>query len=38
MAHLSILGSGNMGQAITAVADKGGHDKLSWTGGFGIVA
>lgn len=25
MAHLSILGTGNMGQAIAAVADKGGH-------------
>src|SRR5688572_9752394 len=25
MAHLSILGTGNMGQAIAAVAAKGGH-------------
>src|SRR3954471_13249914 len=25
MAHLSILGTGNMGQAIAAVAGKGGH-------------
>ncbi len=25
MAHLTILGTGNMGQAIAAVADKGGH-------------
>ena len=25
MAHLSILGTGNMGQAIAAVASKGGH-------------
>jgi NADPH-dependent F420 reductase len=25
MAHLSILGTGNMGQAIAAIADKGGH-------------
>jgi len=25
MAHLSILGTGNMGQAIAALADKGGH-------------
>ena len=26
MAHLSILGTGNMGQAIAAVAGRGGHD------------
>jgi predicted dinucleotide-binding enzyme len=25
MAHLSIIGTGNMGQAIAAVAEKGGH-------------
>jgi hypothetical protein len=25
MAHLSILGTGNVGQAIAAVAGKGGH-------------
>ena len=25
MAHLSIIGTGNMGQAIAAVAGKGGH-------------
>ena len=25
MAHLTILGTGNMGQAIAAVAGKGGH-------------
>jgi hypothetical protein len=25
MAHLSIIGTGNMGQAIASVAGKGGH-------------
>ena len=25
MTHLSILGTGNMGQAIAAIAGKGGH-------------
>ena len=25
MAHVTILGTGNMGQAIAAVADAGGH-------------
>jgi 8-hydroxy-5-deazaflavin:NADPH oxidoreductase len=25
MAHLSIIGTGNMGQAIAAVAGRGGH-------------
>jgi len=59
MTHVSIIGTGNMGQAIAGVVGKGGHavkragelealgflqitlaanEKVSWTGGFGVIA
>ena len=69
MAHISIVGTGNMGQALAGLAGKGGHtvellnssdagkavtgdiealaflqitlaagEKISWTGGFAVVA